>query len=97
MAEVDHAANARGIADLPPTHLFIFGNPKAGTALMLDARATGIDLPMKLLVWEDATGETRVAYNDPNWIAERHGIDELEPLLTKMSGALGAIAGAAVQ
>ena len=95
MAEVDHGANAEGIADLRPTHLFVFGNPKAGTQLMLRNQSVGIDLPMKLLVWEAENGQVHVQFNDPSWLAARHGIDGPAELLTKMGGALSSIAAAA--
>jgi uncharacterized protein (DUF302 family) len=53
----------------------IFGNPKAGTPLMQSVPTAGLDLPLKALVWEDAAGQTRIAYNDPQYIIQRHGLD----------------------
>ncbi len=73
-ALVDHSGEAArvGLA-MPPTKLLIFGSPKAGTPLMLAAPSTAIDLPLKLLVREDADGKAWISYNDPEWLRERHG------------------------
>ncbi len=60
---------------LGPTEVVIFGNPQAGTPLMQLSQRIGIDLPLKMLVWQDATGETWLAYDYPTWLATRHGID----------------------
>ena len=96
MATVDHASNARGVGiDLRPTTLFIFGNPKAGTQLMQAQQSVGIDLPMKLLVWQDPDGAVHVGYNDPSWIARRHDASGAEPVVEKMTQALGGIAASA--
>ncbi len=74
-ARIDHAAGAAEVGlPLHPTELLIFGNAKGGTALMQANQETGIDLPLKALVYEDATGKVWLAYNDPHWIAKRHGI-----------------------
>jgi uncharacterized protein (DUF302 family) len=74
-AHIDHAAGAQAI-DLPlrPTDLLIFGNAKGGTPLLQAAPTIGIDLPIKMLVWQDAAGQTWVSYNDPAWLAQRHGV-----------------------
>jgi uncharacterized protein (DUF302 family) len=56
-----------------PTKLLIFGNPKGGTPLMVAAPSTAIDLPLKILVWEDANGKTWVSYNSPAYLQARHG------------------------
>lgn len=77
VADIDHAAAAAGAGlDLRPTRLVIFGNPKAGTPLMQDVQTAGIDLPLKVLVWQDAEGATWLGFNEPSWIAARHGADE---------------------
>ena len=74
-ARVDHAAGAaRGGMPLRPTELLIFGNPKGGTPLMLDQQSTGIDLPIKVLAYEDADGKVWLTYNQAQWIAARHGL-----------------------
>lgn len=79
--QVDHAAGAASVGkELRPTRLVIFGNPKGGTPLMQCAQSVGIDLPMKALVWEDADGQVWLAYNDPGYLAERHGIEDCGPL-----------------
>ena len=73
-ARIDHAAGASEVGmTLPPTELLIFGNAKGGTPLMQANQATGIDLPLKALVYEDEAGKVWLAYNDPYWIAQRHG------------------------
>jgi len=59
---------------MKPTKLMIFGNPKAGTPLMLAAPGSAIDLPLKILVWEDAEGKVWISYNSPAYLQERHGI-----------------------
>jgi uncharacterized protein (DUF302 family) len=72
-ARIDHAAGAESAGmPLRPTELLIFGNPKAGTPLMQANQTIGIDLPLKVLVWEDAIGGVWIAYNDPTWLAKRH-------------------------
>jgi uncharacterized protein (DUF302 family) len=74
-ARIDHAAGAAKVSmPLRPTELLIFGNPKGGTPLMLDQQTAGIDLPIKALAWEDAIGKVWLTYNDPAWIADRHGL-----------------------
>jgi uncharacterized protein (DUF302 family) len=72
-AHIDHAAGANE-AGLPlrPTDLLIFGNAKGGTPLMQSVQTIGIDLPLKVLVWQDAAGDTWLSYNDPIWLAKRH-------------------------
>ena len=72
-ARIDHAAGAASVAmPLRPTKLLIFGNPKAGTPLMQSNQTIGIDLPLKVLGWEDAEGKVWLTYNDPSWLARRH-------------------------
>ena len=75
-AHIDHAAGATAAGlGLNPTDLLIFGNAKGGTPLMQAVQTAGIDLPLKMLVWQDTGGQTWLSYNDPHWLAERHGID----------------------
>jgi uncharacterized protein (DUF302 family) len=73
-ARIDHAAGANeaGLA-LRPTELLIFGNARAGTPLMQAHQSIGIDLPLKVLAFEDAAGKVWLAYNAPAWLAARHG------------------------
>jgi len=97
-ARIDHAAGAREAGlTLRPTELLIFGNAKGGTPLMQAAQTMGIDLPLKSLVWQDEAGKTCLSYNDPVWLAQRHGIDgALEPAVCIMAAALEAIMKKAV-
>jgi len=73
-AVVDHSGEAEKVGmKMPPTKLLIFGNPKAGTPLMLAAPSTAIDLPLKILVSEDAQGEVWLSYNSAEYLQKRHG------------------------
>jgi uncharacterized protein (DUF302 family) len=93
-ARVDHAAGAAEAGlSLRPTELLIFGNAKGGTPLMQSDQTIGIDLPLKALVWQDASGRTWLSYNDPGWLAKRHGLGaEVDPAVKAMAAALNAIA-----
>jgi uncharacterized protein (DUF302 family) len=74
-AVIDHSGEAEKAGmKMPPTKLLIFGNPKAGTPLMLAAPSIAIDLPLKILVWEDAQGKVWVSYNSPTYLQDRHGL-----------------------
>ena len=97
-AQIDHAAGATSAGlELRPTTLVVFGNPVAGTPLMQAVQTAGIDLPLKALVWEDASGATWLSYNDPAWLAQRHGVaGETETVIGMMSKALDAVAQAAI-
>src|SRR5882724_946610 len=92
-ARVDHAAGAAQAGlSLRPTEVLIFGNAKAGTPLMQSNQTIGIDLPLKALVWQDASGVTWLSYNDPSWLAKRHGLGhEVEAAVSAMAAALNAI------
>jgi uncharacterized protein (DUF302 family) len=98
-ARVDHAAGAKEAGlELRPTELVMFGNAKAGTPLMQASQSAGIDLPLKALVWQDAAGDTWLSYNDPVWIARRHGLgDQLDAPVKAMSAMLGAVTRAATE
>jgi uncharacterized protein (DUF302 family) len=93
-ARIDHTAGAASAGlKLRPTEVVIFGNPKGGTALMQDRQSAGIDLPLKALVWEDADGKIWLSYNDPAWIAQRHGLGAASAgAVEAMAKALAAIA-----
>ena len=80
-AFIDHSGEAEKVGlKMRPTKLLIFGSPKAGTPLMLAAPSTAIDLPLKILIWEDASGKAWVTYNSPEFLRERHGLPpELMP------------------
>jgi uncharacterized protein (DUF302 family) len=95
-ARIDHAAGAAEVGlTLRPTELIIFGNARGGTPLMQSVQTIGIDLPLKALVWQDAGGKTWISYDEPNWIAQRHGVADAEPILSKMADVLSAISTAA--
>ncbi len=92
-ARIDFAADAAAVGlTLRPTRLLVFGNPRAGTPLLTVATTVGIDLPLKVLIWEAADGTAIVGYNSPAWIGARHGVpDELRARLQPVE-ALAAIA-----
>ncbi len=95
-ARIDHAAGAARIGkSLRPTEVLIFGNPQGGTPFMECAQSVGIDLPLKALVWEDASGQVWLGYNDPAFLAERHGAAQC-PVVSGLSKALTALAGETV-
>jgi uncharacterized protein (DUF302 family) len=74
-ALVDHSGEAEKVGmKMRPTKLLIFGSPKAGTPLMQAAPSVALDLPLKILVWEDGQGRVWVSYNSPTYLQERHGI-----------------------
>jgi uncharacterized protein (DUF302 family) len=96
-ARVDHAAGAAAVGlSLRPTLLLVFGNAKGGTPLMQVVQSIGIDLPLKALVWQDASGNTWLSHNDPGWLAKRHGLGhETDAAVGAMTGALKAVTTAA--
>jgi uncharacterized protein (DUF302 family) len=92
-AKIDHAAGAAEVGlTLRPTSLMIFGNARGGTPLMQAAPTAGIDLPLKILVWHDTAGKTWLSYNEPSWIAHRHGVGDKAELIDKLRATLAAIA-----
>jgi len=92
-ARIDHAAGAANVGlALAPTELIIFGNPRGGTPLMQSVQTVGIDLPLKVLVWQDAANKTWLSYNEPGWIAQRHGVAGAESTIDKMADLLSAMA-----
>jgi len=85
-ALIDHSGEAKRAGfEMRPTKLLIFGNPKAGTPLMLAAPSIAIDLPLKLLVWEDASGQVWISYNTPEYLQKRHALPQ------NLAAALGAV------
>ncbi len=95
-ARIDHAAGATKVGEeMLPTQLLIFGNPAIGTKLMTSQRSVAIDLPIKVLIWEEPDGKVWIAYNDPAYLAERHGIDDRDAVLEKMAGAVRGLVSAA--
>ena len=94
-ARINHAALAAEAGlDLRPTELILFGNPRGGTPLMQANQTMGIDLPLKALVWQDASGKTWLTYNAPDWLAKRHELTGVEAAIATMAAALSAIAKA---
>jgi uncharacterized protein (DUF302 family) len=92
-AHIDHAEGARqeGLS-LRPTALLIFGNAKGGTPLMAANQELGLDLPLKVLVYQDASGKVWLAYNDPGLLAERSGIpDTVCPAVSALKAMLDAV------
>ena len=74
-ASIDHGGEAREAGmQMRPTKLLIFGNPKAGTPLMIASPSIAIDLPIKILIWEDGEGKVRISYNDPSYLQARYGL-----------------------
>ena len=95
---INHAEGARKVGkQLRPTELVIFGNPKVGAPLMQCGQTIGIDLPQKALIWQDDSGQVWLTYNDPRYLAKRHGIEGCKPVLDKVQNALKNFARAATQ
>lgn len=92
LARVNHAKAAAGAGlELRPTELLIFGNPAAGTPLMQKRQTAAIDLPQKALVWQDEEGVVRITFNDPQYLVERHGIED-DTVAARMKDSFEAIA-----
>ncbi|KPQ21644.1 MULTISPECIES: DUF302 domain-containing protein [unclassified Halomonas] len=97
MATVDHAENAaNNDLELPPTTTFIFGNPQAGTPMMQCQGSVALDLPQKMVVRETDDG-VRLEWNDPHYLAERHGLTECDLPLDNVAGVLREVAESAAQ
>lgn len=96
-SRIDHAKNASLVdMELRPTELLIFGNPKVGSLLMQDGQTAGLDLPVKMLAWEDADSRVWLTYTDASWLAERHGLGEKSgPGVQKMGAVLAEVSRAA--
>ncbi|QPC86897.1 DUF302 domain-containing protein [Mesorhizobium sp. NBSH29] len=96
-ATIDHAAGAKTVgSDLEPMVLVIFGNPKVGTPMLEADRHVGIDLPVRVLVW-DEDGKTHIGYEDPQSMKTMYGLDGAEGSLSALSGALEKLTTAAAQ
>jgi uncharacterized protein (DUF302 family) len=94
---IDHSAEAAKVnMELPPTQLFIFGNPQVGTELMECRQSVALELPMKMLVTEE-NGVVSVLYNDPHYVAERYEIEGCDRIVTKIANALNGLAEKAVE
>jgi uncharacterized protein (DUF302 family) len=95
-ARIDHAVGAARVGQtLRPTEVLIFGNPQGGTPFMQCAQTVGIDLPLKALVWQDASGQVWLGYNDPSFLAQRHGASPC-PVTENLKKALAGFAQGAV-
>ncbi len=95
-ARIDHAAGAKAEGlDLPPTLLMVFGAAKAGTPVMQARRSAGLDLPLKILVWEDEDAAAWLTYSEVEWIANRHGVltDEDDTAVSALQHALQSLVG----
>jgi uncharacterized protein (DUF302 family) len=91
-ARIDHAAGASEVGlTLRPTELIIFGNARGGTPLMQSVQTVGIDLPLKVLVWQDAGSKTWLSYIEPSWIAQRHRVANAEQVVNNLAAVLNAI------
>jgi len=94
-AMIDHSGEAEKAGmKMPPTKLLIFGNPQGGTPLMLATPSVAIDLPLKILIWEDTQGKTWVSYNSPEYLQQRHGIS---PELIKNVAVIETLAAKAAE
>lgn len=97
-ARIDHAANAASAdLELNPTEVILFGNPNAGTVLMQCAASAAIDLPQRVLVWQDANGKVSLSYTNPAFMKELHKIEGCDPVLEKITGLLAGLSAAATQ
>lgn len=95
-AVIDHSEGAAKVdKKLRPTTVVIFGNPKIGTPLMNCAQTFAIDLPQKALIWQGVDGQVRYAYNNPEYLADRHHLVGCDKVLAKVKGALANFANAA--
>jgi len=96
-AHIDHAAGAAQVGlPLRPTDLLVFGNAKGGTPLMQSNQEIGIDLPLKILVWQDQAGATWLSYNESSWLAERHGLGhDSQASVHALGNVVSALAAAA--
>ncbi|MBD3184730.1 DUF302 domain-containing protein [Candidatus Poribacteria bacterium] len=90
---INHAENAAKVdEELRPTELLIFGNPKIGTKLMNCSQSIAIDLPQKILIWEDEKENVWLAYNNPRYLARRHNIKGCNEIIKKVNKVLKKIA-----
>ena len=97
-ARIDHAAGAKKAGmDLRPTELIIFGSPKVGTPLMQAEQTMGLDLPLKVLVWQDDGGQVWLAYETPADMGAARGLAKDNPVIGKVTGALDNFTSAAVK
>ncbi len=95
-ADIDHAAGAQKVGlSLRPTRLLIFGDPQAGTPLMQSHQTIGLDLPLRVLVWEDEAGKVWLTYHRPEFLAHHHHVLNLDEAVKALGAGLAALARAA--
>jgi uncharacterized protein (DUF302 family) len=95
---INHQNNAASVnMELRPTEVIIFGNPKVGTPLMQCAQEVGIDLPQKVLIFEDENEKVWLSYNNPDYLNKRHNIKGCDSVLSKIAGVLSKLSAAAVE
>jgi uncharacterized protein (DUF302 family) len=88
-ARIDHAGEAAKVGlQLPPTQVLVFGNPRAGTPLMVAHPTIAIDLPMKALAWQDATGKVWIGFNSVDYMKKRHGLTDEQAKVLAVAGVL---------
>ncbi len=93
-----HSAAAKRVGvELRHSELFIFGNPKVGSPLMKCQQSAALDLPQKVLIWQDETGVVWLSYNDPGYLKQRHRVEGCDAVVDKVKNALEAMAKAATQ
>ena len=96
-ARIDHAKGAASVdEELRPTQMLMFGNPKLGTPLMQAQQSAGLDLPLRVVAYEDADGAVHLAYHAPSDIAGAHDVPSDAPVIAKMTGALDALTNKAI-
>lgn len=95
-ADIDHAAGARQVGmSLRPTRVILFGNPQAGTPLMQSQQTIGLDLPLRILIWEDEDGKVWLTYRRPEVVARSHHVQNREEAVKGLDAGLAALAHAA--
>ena len=95
-ARIDHQAGADSVGKkLRPTQLFIFGNPQVGTPLMQCNQIVGIDLPQKMLIWQDRSKGVWIGYNNPSYLLNRHNLTDCQQIIKKIEKALSSLANSA--
>jgi len=93
MAQLNHQENANSVGlDLLPSRIIVFGNPALGTPLMQNMQTTALDLPQKMLVWENSDGRVMISYNDPEFLKQRHSITGADTVLLQITNALQNLA-----
>lgn len=97
-ARIDHAAGAKKVdLSLRPTEVLIFGNPKLGTPLMSANQRIGLDLPLKVLAWEDASGAVWLGYTEPEELKDRYDVEERDEVFKKITSALDGLTNSALK